>query len=563
MALGAVLVAPQLGGGLAAATPPAPGVPVPSVGQLPAGGDSSGVADAKPDAPASPPTSLPSAHSRQHAITRWIVAAQPGPGAATRARQVGARPLQAQLGLFSASEATAARLVTSLKADGVFRYAEPDVPAVRMGLPADPMTPAQWWVPALVPPELSPPASTGPIALAISETGVDLTHPDLQGGFVTTAGTPTGDGLHGTAVTSVASAAANGTGLVGLWPGAPTRVYLNEGTCSGAVKALAAAGVDRAPVINMSYGFPAGGCFSHFVATQFAFGLGTVLVASAGNEFEFGNPRVRPGNDPHILTVAALQQSLAVAPFSNANNGVDLAAPGVGIPAAVPIGLDTTDGVQDGFSLLDGTSFSAPLVAAATAWVRAVRPGLDAAQVFQLMRISADDLGTRGWDRDTGFGLVDLREALVHAAPLDDPLEPNDDIEWIDGRHFGRDPALLSHRKSQVIVQRLDIEEDPVDVVAVWVPHRSRLRVDAVPIRGNVNLEVFTRRAKTVYYNTPPRSLIDGSYRTGTRRETLFIDNPGPGQIVYVTTFIPAKNALLDATYRLIVRRTPLPVVRR
>ena len=239
MALGAMLVAPQLGGGLARATPPAPGVPVPSVGHVPAGGDSLGVPDAKPEAPPSPPTSLPSAHPGQHAITRWIVAAQPGARAVLRARQVGARPVETQLGLFRASEATAARLVMSLKADGIFRYAEPDVPAVRMGLPADPLTPAQWWVPALVPPELSPPPSTGPVALAISETGIDLTHPDLQGGFVTTAGTQTGDGLHGTAVTSVAAAAANGTGLVGLWPGAPTRVYLNEGTCSGAVKALA------------------------------------------------------------------------------------------------------------------------------------------------------------------------------------------------------------------------------------------------------------------------------------------------------------------------------------
>lgn len=564
--LEAMLVAPSIGGGDARAAAPAPG---PVVASVRSGGHADGSAgarergNARPRPRPTPPTSLPSARPGAHAITRWIVAARPGALADRDALAIGARPLEARLGLFIASEPAAARLVRLLQADGIFRYAEPDVRAVATALPADPLTPTQWWVPALVAPELSPPAPTGQLALAVSETGVDLTHPDLQGGYVTVAGTQTGDGRHGTAVTSVAVAAANGTGLVGLWPGAPTRVYLNEGTCGGAVKALAAAAVDRAPVINMSYGFPDGGCFSHFVATQFAFGLGTVLVASAGNDFEFGNPRVRPANDPHILTVAALQPTLGVAPFSNENNGIDLAAPGVGIPVALPIGLDTTDGLQDGFSQLDGTSFSSPLVAAATAWVRAVRPDLDAAQVFQLMRASAADIGSPGWDRSSGFGVVDLRAALAGPAPLDDPLEPNDDLEWIDGRHFRRDPALLYRRPAQVIVQRLDVEEDPIDVVAVWMPKRSRLRVDAVPISGNVDLEVFMRRAKTVYYRTRPRSLIAGSYRPGTRRDTLFIDNPGPGQIVYVTTFVPANDPFLDASYRLIVRRSRLPAVRR
>ena len=116
--------------------------------------------------------------------------------------------------------------------------------------------------------------------------------------------------------------------------------------CGRAVKALAAAGVERAPVLNMSYSFPDGTCFTHFIATQFAFGLGTLLVAAAGNEFEFGNPRGRPSNDPHVLTVAALEPTLAAALFSNANDGIDLAAPGVGIPVAVPLWVDTTDGLH-------------------------------------------------------------------------------------------------------------------------------------------------------------------------------------------------------------------------
>ena len=56
---------------------------------------------------------------------------------------------------------------------------------------------------------------------------------------------------------------------------------------------------------------------------------------------------------------------------------MDLSAPGVGILTAVPPALDT-DGVQDGYQAMDGTSFSAPMVSAAMAWVRAARPGAHA-----------------------------------------------------------------------------------------------------------------------------------------------------------------------------------------
>ena len=83
---------------------------------------------------------------------------------------------------------------------------------------------------------------------------------------------------------------------------------------------------------------------------------GIIPVAAAGNEFESGNPLEFPASLPHVVTVAATTPDDKSAKFSNANDAVDLSAPGVGILAAVPPALDA-DGAQDGYQALDGTSF--------------------------------------------------------------------------------------------------------------------------------------------------------------------------------------------------------------
>ena len=66
----------------------------------------------------------------------------------------------------------------------------------------------------------------------------------------------------------------------------------------------------------MSYGFPGGGCFSHYIATQQAFGEDVVSVAAAGNEYAEGNPADdRPATDPHVITVGALNPDLSSSYF--------------------------------------------------------------------------------------------------------------------------------------------------------------------------------------------------------------------------------------------------------
>ena len=131
----------------------------------------------------------------------------------------------------------------------------------------------------------------------------------------------------------------------------------------------------------MSYGSPSR-CAAEWVQIYFAVAKGIIPVAAAGNEFESGNPLEFPASLPHVVTVAATTPDDKSAKFSNANDAVDLSAPGVGILTAVPPALDG-DGAQDGYQALDGTSFSAPMVSAALAWVRAARPELTVDRVVQ------------------------------------------------------------------------------------------------------------------------------------------------------------------------------------
>ena len=508
-----------------------------------------------------PPTTLPRPAKGARALESgapWIVAARPGAATAAIAAGASVAPLAPEIGLYTAPEGAAAGFVSRLRAAGLFLYAEPDVPTRTDALPADPLTPQQWWIGQLINPLLVPPAVSPTPTLGIVEAGVDTTHPDLNGGNVTTAGPIVAADLHGTAVTSVASAPANGVGIVGLWPGAQTRVYGSQGNCAGGAAAVTAAAIDRVKVINMSYGVDVS-CFSHYLATQFAFGLGSVLVAAAGNDFALGSPARSPAVDPHVLTVGAVGSDLSPAPFTNAGDGLDLAGPGVAVPAAVPVSQDT-DGTPDGYQSLDGTSFASPIVAAAAAWLRVVRPELTAPQTNALLNRTARDLGATGWDNRTGWGLVDLGAALTASAPFNDPGEPNDDIEWIDGRHFRKDPALLRTRRAFTFPATLDFIEDPEDVVAVWMPRGTRLRVDAVPVgRDDVSLEVFSRKARTVFSRTRPKSLEAWSFHAGPRRETVFVTNRGPAQVVYVETFVPRTARFSNAVYRLILNRAKLP----
>jgi len=494
----------------------------------------------------------------------WLVGARPGAGARTVARAFGARLIGG--GDYVVERSKARAMAGALRSRGLLLYAQPDaIRQTQQAVPDDPLSGSpNAWRAAVADPNIAPPPVTGTSPLiALLDTRLDETHPEFAGSNIRSLGNRPLDNLHGTATAAVAAAPQNGVGILGVWPGARAlNVPLPPDalTCSASARGVREAIRDRAAVINMSYGSQSL-CRAEYNAIQLAVHRGIVPVAAAGNEFDAGNPLEFPASLPHVLTIAAVNAQLNASSFSNSNPAVDLSAPGESIMTAVPPAFDTEDGTQDGYRLLDGTSFSAPMVSAAVAWIRAARPDLTPDQAAQVVRLSARDLGRKGFDNATGFGLLDVGAALAKAPPPRDPLEPNDDMVWVDGRAFGRaSPPVYRGRGTARLVGLVDVYEDPADVYRVRVRGRSRVRVTVKPVFGDPILAGFRRGTKSLSTcrrgrcKSSPR--LATSRRKGKRTERITLRNHSRrARTFYVAIGPQSGGRSLDAGYRLTIRR--------
>lgn len=469
------------------------------------------------------------------------------------ARRFRARRLP-QLGVYVVERARAREFARVLRARGLYVFSEPNRLA-RLGTARDPGSDAASWRDVIVDPNRQEPA-VGPTspALGLIDTPAAIRHQEFRGGNVSkTEDIPPYD-EHGTATAAVAAAPVNGMGIVGVWPRMRAfNLPLRELTCAEAVRRIMEAIELGVAAINMSYGATEL-CFAEYVALQFATGAGIVPVAAAGNEFNNGNPTLFPASLPHVLTVAGIGPDFRASFFSSASAAIDLAAPAEGIVTAVPPAFDSEDGNRDGYAALDGTSFAAPMAAAAVAWARAERPNLSGFQANQVVRLSARDLEDSGYDPSTGFGLLDIDAALSLPAPPDDPFEPNDDVIWVDGRAFGSaDPPIFRRARRRALRAFLDQVEDPDDVYRIVFPRRSRLSITIKPTFGDVDLRVFDEGAETV---DSRRFLVASSARNGRRRDRVIVANRArSSQVAYIHAYIDPVVDQLDAGYRLVIRR--------
>ena len=257
--------------------------------------------------------------------------------------------------------------------------------------------------------------------VAVVDTGVDATHPDLTGHVVSGAQfinstTSTGNGMtdpngHGTHVSGIIGATANnGIGVAGLAQGVtilPVRVLdaTGSGWNSDIASGVIYAADHGATAINLSLG----GTYADptlAAAIRYAQGKDVVVVAAAGNGRQTGNPVSYPGGFPGVLAVAATDSTNASASFSETGSYVGIAAPGVNIVSTYPNGQ---------YVSMSGTSMATPFVVAAVALVRAAAPSLSAVATIADLTATADDLGTPGRDDYYGSGLVDPVAAMQAA----------------------------------------------------------------------------------------------------------------------------------------------------
>lgn len=482
----------------------------------------------------------------------WLVAAEPGtPGAAAIARRFGATELRVG-DVYRVARPRAPAFAAALRSAGGLRFAEAnDVLQRTSALDSAPAGYSRGYV---VAPGLAPPAP-GAATIAVVDDLVDVTHPDLAANTRQANPGPV-LGPHGTMVASAAAAALDGTGVVGIFPSAP---ILSIGlplqiTCADAANGIIAAARAGAKIINLSFGSDSD-CAALYGTVQVAYASGSLVVAAAGNEFAGGNPVIFPAAYPHVLSVAALDPNLAPSGFSSESTAVDVAAPGVNIPLAVPRAFDNEDGVVDGLTVGSGTSFAAPIVAGAAAWLATARPDLSNGQLADVLRRSAVDVAAKGYDPASGFGLVRMAAALALPTPEPDVLEPNDGISFIDGTVFTKpDPYVWTGAARRALNGSVDRVEDPIDVYRVRLPARSRARIRLRARFGNPDLFIFRSDARAIEQSS--KILTRSRHATG-RTDSVKITNRGRrARRFYIAIPVGSDAAgALNANYRLEMQR--------
>jgi subtilisin family serine protease len=476
-----------------------------------------------------------------------------GQVAEVQLREAGAVVVSKRLRIWRLSSPAARRLVPRLAVSGALREFEPDFPraAQNHGNANDPLLPQQWWLGHIGADRVDAPGPGKPVT--VIDTGIDVAHPEF-------AGRPTTVLLnaqrligrrdfHGSAVASVVGAPANGVGVVGVypqaflrsWDGSPDGVL----TASDVISGIGAAAALGPGVISLSLG----GFFQSRIEEEAildAVARGCIVVAAVGNEREVGSPLAFPANLPHVLTVASTNASDQVSIFSSETAGMDLAAPGEAIPVARP-------GSPTGYSSESGTSFAAPIVAGAVAWVWTARPDLDHTQVIELMRRSSRDVAPVGRDADTGFGLLDIPTALTRPAPAPDPLEPNDTVDQVRPNGVfpaAKRPLTDSSRGRAALTARVDVADDPRDVYRVWVPAGRRV-VATVTSSRPVELQQRGPRPRGVAVHT--------AIGTPARRVVTLTNRLRTGRYLYLSAVLPRNTGFADATYTLTLTTTRAP----
>lgn len=261
------------------------------------------------------------------------------------------------------------------------------------------------------------------VTVAVLDTGIDATHPDLdevvvgERDFSGKGNVVDGDG-HGTHVASILAGSGEASDGVnkGVAPDADLLVGKvlddnGDGSLSGVIEGMEWAAAEGADVVNLSLGslffdVPSPDAVAVDELTE---QYGTLFVVSAGNFGELGQGSVgSPGIAAKALTVGAVDDADEVTVYSSrggADEGLlkpDVVAPGDGIVAARAAGTTGGDVVDDLHVALSGTSMAAPHVAGAAAVLKQARPDLSATALKSALMGSAVSTGADVWTEGAG-----------------------------------------------------------------------------------------------------------------------------------------------------------------
>lgn len=346
-----------------------------------------------------------------------------------------------------------------------------------------------------------------PVKVAVIDGAIDGTNPELAGKIVASrswSGRPplVARSAHATATAGlIAANIDNAVGIAGISPSAQLIVADVSApddvdafpieSISGAVRWAAD---ERARVISISLTHAAYDGAEQ-AAVDYAYRRGAVIVAASGNCWSGPDvgcrraERLYPSSLRHVIGVGALGDGARprVADFSVRDRRyVDVVAPGELVTTLWPVSLPdyrysadclfvgTTACWQTGTDPSrpwgpSGTSYAAPIVAAAVSLLFATRPSLSNDQAMALLERTAVDVGPPGRDGASGEGALDIAGALAALAgplPMRDLGEPNDKAVQAHG---------LGARRA--VAATMSWYDDPVDWYEVRVRRGGELRI--------------------------------------------------------------------------------------
>ncbi len=422
------------------------------------------------------------------------------------------------------------------------------------------------------------PGPTPPVA--VLDTGVDPTVPELSGrvragvnAVDDSADTSDTDG-HGTEVASVVAAAAGRfQGVSPTTPILPIKIYnrSSETTVDWVVKGIEAAVNARAPIINISSSNPAADVAATDAsvlqqAITAAFARGTITVVSAGNEGK--SAAAIPGSLERVLTVGSATADGTRDPFSNFGPWVDIVSPGADLVLPAPPNVCST-----GYGSASGTSFSAPAVAGAGALMLAMRPELNAQQLYDLLRLfSAKELYAPGRDDDSGFGLLSVADGVSATLPTRQTTEVDDDVFWLK-QDRKKHPTLLGKTRLLRLKSSIQPGKDPSDVFPVALKKGELLTVTVAGAKstGLISIgiwspntgsfDVSSGRATSLIKDTGGFTNTPAVGYRATRNGTFYVsiegpDLPTPPAATDDTTVKPVEVEAYTR-YALTLRKTP------
>ncbi len=263
------------------------------------------------------------------------------------------------------------------------------------------------------------------VKVAILDTGIATMHPDLKERVIATKDF-TNDGIedangHGTHCGGIVAASQNDLGVVGVAPKAQLIIgkVLNDGGY-GTLEWIAAgmewAVESGADIISMSLGASTGSDRLK-QATQKVIEQGKILIIAAGNSGEGADTIKYPGGYPDVICVGSINREMRRSSFSSTGRNLTIMAPGESILSCYP---------PDQYARLSGTSMATPFVAGVAALILSKHrthggktPCENQKQMFEHLTKVAVDAEDPGWDKNTGWGIVNPKKSVEekHAHP--------------------------------------------------------------------------------------------------------------------------------------------------